>query len=301
LPTTGAQVGPTVQLPRPITNCLGTVELGADGLELSAAKFYPRALATNELADIYAGGAPLSEIATSTVLRTTTEDSFAGLQFSTAASAAGTAETLATENARTAASLLVSKRALGENDDVRDAALYLIDESPAAPLFLAPDIASLLPPRELARWIAQGSLKAAVSPATAPNKTSSGVHSTAAAAAASQTTVAVTSQATVASNLMTAGAESLTGTAGNMTSVSSATSTTTATTTATASFMATVTATTTAMVTTATARMTTTAAAGQIGPLVEAWRNETRMGLYWSMWDGALYVENYGQVTIGCA
>jgi hypothetical protein len=217
LPTTGAQVGPTVQLPRPITNCLGTVELGADGLELSAAKFYPRALATNELADIYAGGAPLSEIATSTVLRTTTEDSFAGLQFSTAASAAGTAETLATENARTAASLLVSKRALGENDDVRDAALYLIDESPAAPLFLAPDIASLLPPRELARWIAQGSLTAAVSPATAPNQTS------------------------------------------------------------------------------------TTAAAGQIAPLVEAWRNETRMGLYWSMWDGALYVENYGQVGIWCA
>jgi hypothetical protein len=187
-----------VRLPRPITNCLSTVELGANGLELSAAKFYPRALAPNELADIYAGGAPLSEIATSTVLRPTTEDSFAGLQFSTAASAAGTADTLATENARTAASLLVSKRALGESDDVRDAALYLVDESPAAPLFLAPEIASLLPPRELARWIAQGSLSAAV--------------------------------------------------------------------------------------------------AGPAPGLVEAWRNEPAMGQYWSMWEGALYVENYGQV-----
>ena len=262
-----------MRLPRPITNCLSTVELGANGLELSAAKFYPRALAPNELADIYAGGAPLSEIATSTVLRPTTEDSFAGLQFSTAASAAGTADTLATENARTAASLLVSKRALGESDDVRDAALYLVDESPAAPLFLAPEIAALLPPRELARWIAQGSLSAAVAgPAPGPaaaNRSSSGVGSTAAAVTTTAlASLSTTTAAAAVGNLTTVLAASLTSAAGNLTTTATATA----------------------------PRTTTAAAASQAGPVVEAWRNEPAMGQYWSMWEGALYVENYGQV-----
>ncbi len=188
-----------MQLPRPITNCIGTVELGADGLELSAAKFYPRALLPNELADIYAGGAPLSEIATSAVLRVNDEDPFAQLKHAAAASQDGTAEALDAENARTAASLLISKRALAEGDDAREASLYTADDSPPAPLALAPEMATLLPPREQARWLAQGG------PA----------------------------------NLSTA--------------------------------------------------------------LAETWRNETarRIGTYWAMWDGSLYVENYGQVGGG--
>ena len=65
----GQQIGSSVVLPRPITNCLSTVQLGSAGLEMSSTKFYPRALMINELADIYAGGAPLSEIATSSVLQ----------------------------------------------------------------------------------------------------------------------------------------------------------------------------------------------------------------------------------------
>jgi hypothetical protein len=143
-------------LPRPITNCLGTVLLGADGLELSATKFYPRALLPNELADIYAGGAPLSEIATSTVLRANDEDPFAQLKHAAAATQEATAAALDEENARTAANLLISKRALAEGDDAREAALFTTDDSPAAPLALAPDMAALFPPRELARWLAQG-------------------------------------------------------------------------------------------------------------------------------------------------
>jgi hypothetical protein len=195
-------VGTTAWLPRPITNCVGTVELGADGLELSAAKFYPRALLPNELADIYAGGAPLSEIATSAVLRANDEDPFTQLKHAASATQAGTAAALDAENARTAANLLISKRALAESDEAREAALYTPDDAPPAPLALAPEMAALLPPRELARWLGQGAL----------------------------------------------------GGAGNL-------------------------------------------SAG----LTEAWRNETARGIgpYWAVWDGVLYVENWGQVGVG--
>eukprot|EP00961_Rhodomonas_salina_P076520 1027556-Rhodomonas_salina.1 len=52
------------RLPRAITDCFGELQLGDAGLALSSLKFYPRALASNEIMDIFSSGQPLPELAT---------------------------------------------------------------------------------------------------------------------------------------------------------------------------------------------------------------------------------------------
>ncbi len=50
----------------------------------------------------------------------------------------------------------MAKRALAESVEASEAALYAPDDAPPAPLALAPEMAALLSPRELAGWRAQG-------------------------------------------------------------------------------------------------------------------------------------------------
>eukprot|EP01043_Picozoa_sp_COSAG02_P018112 COSAG02_NODE_837_length_16637_cov_5.797859_11_plen_480_part_00 len=47
---------------RVVTDCKGDLEIGDVGLQLGDVKYYPNALTTNQLAEIYEDGAPLSQI-----------------------------------------------------------------------------------------------------------------------------------------------------------------------------------------------------------------------------------------------
>lgn len=64
----GAMVA-SVPTPRAITDCAGdAVMLGDSAVALASVSFYGRALAANEIAEMYVGGQPLSELATGSVL-----------------------------------------------------------------------------------------------------------------------------------------------------------------------------------------------------------------------------------------
>ena len=97
-----------------------------------------------------------SRLLTLCMLQINSEDSFEQLKFASESFQLATTASVADENLKTAANLLISKRALAETDDVRDSVLYSTDDSPAGVLSLAPEIALLSPPRELARWQSQG-------------------------------------------------------------------------------------------------------------------------------------------------
>ena len=59
----------SVTTPRSITDCAGdAVMLGHASVALASVSFYGRALAANEISEMYVGGQPLSELATGSVL-----------------------------------------------------------------------------------------------------------------------------------------------------------------------------------------------------------------------------------------
>jgi hypothetical protein len=64
----GAKVA-SVPHPRAITDCAGdAVMIGHPAVALASVSFYGRALEANEIAEMYVGGQPLSELATGSVL-----------------------------------------------------------------------------------------------------------------------------------------------------------------------------------------------------------------------------------------
>ena len=64
----GAMVA-SVPTPRAITDCAGdAVMLGDSAVALASVSFYGRALAANEITEMFVGGQPLSELATGSVL-----------------------------------------------------------------------------------------------------------------------------------------------------------------------------------------------------------------------------------------
>ena len=66
-------------LPRAMSPCQGSIELGDSGISLSNLKFFPRALTSNELLDIFSSGATLSEIATGSILDSYEDDAHKSL------------------------------------------------------------------------------------------------------------------------------------------------------------------------------------------------------------------------------
>eukprot|EP00960_Hanusia_phi_P053816 762467-Hanusia_phi.AAC.3 len=65
----GKQIQEPVNLPRDITDCSGgNIELGNSQLSIASLKFYARALRRNEIAEMFYGGQPLTELATGSSL-----------------------------------------------------------------------------------------------------------------------------------------------------------------------------------------------------------------------------------------
>ena len=59
----------SIPTPRAVTDCDGDVVLlGSTSIALSSVNFYARAFHPNEVAEMYVGGQPLSELATGSVL-----------------------------------------------------------------------------------------------------------------------------------------------------------------------------------------------------------------------------------------
>jgi hypothetical protein len=71
----GVARGPALQLRRPITDCVGTPEVGKGSL--ANLKFYPRVLMPSEVSEIYQNGQPVVETATGSLLNTVEEEELA--------------------------------------------------------------------------------------------------------------------------------------------------------------------------------------------------------------------------------
>ena len=69
----GAARGPAIPLQRPITDCVGTIQIGGQGTILSSVKFYPRVLMPSEVSEIFQNGQPLVETATGSLLNSVQE------------------------------------------------------------------------------------------------------------------------------------------------------------------------------------------------------------------------------------
>jgi hypothetical protein len=74
----------SVPTPRAITDCDGDIALlGSPFLALASVSFYGRALQANEIAEMYVGGQPLSELATGSVLQQAPFDATAQVMIGT--------------------------------------------------------------------------------------------------------------------------------------------------------------------------------------------------------------------------
>ncbi len=117
-------------------------------LQISALKFYPRALEPHEIREIFTNGQPLSEVATGSGLQTLDEDPLVKVD-----STIDTAGAIKEQTLESTAAHMIQFAGLRESSAEREDFLYdyLPDPSPCASLWKEQE-QQFLPPRELARW-----------------------------------------------------------------------------------------------------------------------------------------------------
>ena len=123
------------------------------GLEISALKFYPRALEPYEIREIFTNGQPLSEVASGSALQTLDEDPLEKVRSSMQDITKDTAGAIKEQTVASTAAQMIQFAGLKESSAVKEDFLYgyLPDPSPCATLWKEEE-QQFLPPRELARW-----------------------------------------------------------------------------------------------------------------------------------------------------
>ena len=150
----------SIPTPRAVTDCDGDVVLlGSTSIALSSVNFYARAFQPNEVAEMYVGGQPLSELATGSVLPLLPVDSSTQVMDKISSSAGQTGDVMGGVKDQTLYNTVVSMTTTKESSApmVDNDILHPPDTADSTVFPGPPAIAQLLPEFGKKVWLAGGS------------------------------------------------------------------------------------------------------------------------------------------------